>query len=82
MTCGIWRRQSDQALTGVAGKADGSTRQPIQRNPDGVDLRLALHGRRLTEVVGADAVQPPNHCSFFLHPRRLTQILHRDRLTQ
>ncbi|XLT76192.1 hypothetical protein HN873_032466 [Arachis hypogaea] len=25
MTCGIWRRQSDQALTGVAGKADGST---------------------------------------------------------
>ncbi|KAL4392180.1 hypothetical protein AHAS_Ahas03G0319300 [Arachis hypogaea] len=60
MTCGIWRGQGDQALTGVAGKADGSTRKQIQRNPHGLDLRLALHGRRLTKVLGADAVQGPS----------------------
>ncbi|XLS76675.1 hypothetical protein HN51_033540 [Arachis hypogaea] len=35
MTCGIWRGQRDQAFTGVAGKADGSTPawSPTEKGP-------------------------------------------------
>ncbi|RYR69601.1 hypothetical protein Ahy_A03g016160 isoform B [Arachis hypogaea] len=48
-----------------------------ERNPNRVALRLALHRRRLTQVLSAAAVPAPQHRRFFLFPVSRTQKLGR-----